>query len=256
MNIKIIVIPTEPVPDARVTGKGLIRKLLETATPVTLLDVNILDDEIQEIRDEFPVASRLLHVAQGDVRDHEVVRKAMTHDVVGVVHLAAIARKGWCRESEAACLDIAERGTQTVLAALSDLGARDSKARWFVLGSSTDVYRNVSDVAHAGFSAASALGTSKLKAENVIRHHIDNLATRKAPGALHAVSLRMSTVYGSVFDHVDRMVPSIVTQALNHQVIQVVGGRQKVRGGRLVLEDLTDATCSLTCFISTMLSKA
>lgn len=184
---------------------------------------------MQEIRDDFPVAGGLLRVARGDARDPKAVQDAMTEDVVGVVHLAAMSRKGWCREHEAACLDIAERGTQTVLTALSNLNQRDGGRRWFVLGSSTDVYHDKSEGGGLASSSIDPLGTSKLKAENVVRHHLDDLASRKAAGALHAISLRMSTVYGSLYDHADRMVPSIVTQALTNQVIQVVGGEQKVR---------------------------
>lgn len=176
---------------------------------------------MQEIQDEFPAASTLLRYSEGDVRDARVMRNMMTDDVVGVIHLAAVARKDWCREHKAACFDIAERGTQTVVSALSDLNQRDKGRRWFILGSSADLHHDSSDV-------VDTLASSKLKAEDALRRHLDELATEKAPGALHAVSLRMSTVYGSVYDHVDRLVPSIVGQALTNQAIQIAGGQQTV----------------------------
>jgi dTDP-D-glucose 4,6-dehydratase len=45
---------------------------------------------------------------------------------------------------------------------------------------------------------------------------------------LQAIALRLANVYGGENDHRERLVPSIVTQAMAHRTIQIVGGSQNV----------------------------
>jgi nucleoside-diphosphate-sugar epimerase len=71
------------------------------------------------------------------------------------------------------------------------------------------------------------LGMSKLKAEQVVEGYLESLK-RHGDGALHAVVLRPSSVYGGESDHEERMVPSFITRGLSHLPIQVVGGEQMV----------------------------
>ncbi|KAG8868247.1 hypothetical protein FRB98_003716, partial [Tulasnella sp. 332] len=185
--------------------------------------------------------SNLLRVKIGDIRDPEALNNAMTDDVVGVVHLASVSRVLWCLENEADCLDVNERGTDVVLNALSDLNVRDGRRRWFVLASSREVYGNskILPVSEDDEKLpANVYGASKLRAEQVLEKHIEFLK-QSGTGSLHAMALRLSNVYGGVHDHVERLIPSIITQALSHQVIQIVGGEQNF--DLLHIDDCTDA---------------
>ena len=212
-------------------GKHLVRRLLTASTPVTILDGVYYPDELTS---SLPHSSRsILTVTKGDIRNTTLLSQAFTPDIVGVVHLAAVSRVLWCLDNEADCRDINERGTQLVLEALSRLNAEDNGRRWFVLASSIDVYGDME-------KPANTYAATKLAAEKVLETHLEAIKKKlkkgganwwklRRGGALHAVALRLSNVYGSVYDHVDRLVPSITTQALSHQVIQISGGHQHVR---------------------------
>ncbi|KZO99764.1 glycosyltransferase family 47 protein [Calocera viscosa TUFC12733] len=226
-------------------GKHMVRRLLATSTPVTVLDVEFKSDELEEIYGDFPVARELdlLRVVIGDIRNVSALNQAITEDVVGVVHLAAVSRVLWCLENEADCLDVNERGTQLVLDALTQHGTRKSIRPWFILASSREVYGNAKSFPVAEDAEripANVYGASKLKAETVVENHLAQLekAGSKA-GSMHAIALRLSNVYGGEFDHLERLIPSIATQALSHMPIQIVGGAQNL--DMLHIDDCIDA---------------
>jgi len=176
--------------------------------------------------------SPLLTVHVGDIRNTTLLSEVFTQDVVGVVHLAAVSRVLWCLENEADCWDVNERGTQLVLDALTDLNRGDKGKRWFVLASSREVYGNPLNGSEKPTTEdddrtpANVYGASKLAAENVVTKHLASLKARK--GTLRVIALRLSNVYGGIYDHLERLIPSITTQALSHQIIQISGGQQNV----------------------------
>ncbi|KAG9049636.1 hypothetical protein FS837_009726 [Tulasnella sp. UAMH 9824] len=139
---------TGPVADGRIVvtggggniGKHMIRRLLASSTPVTVIDKIFHEDELDDIYSDVPQARDLLRVKLGDIRDSDAMKEVMTDDVVGVIHLAAISRVLWCLENQKDCWDVNERGTEVVLEALADLNRRDKGKRWFVLASSREVY--------------------------------------------------------------------------------------------------------------------
>ena len=243
-----------PVPKSKhryLQGKHLVRRLLTASTPVTILDAIYYPDELASSLS--PSARSLLKVVKGDIRNTTLLSDVFTPDVVGVVHLAAVSRVLRCLQNEADCRDINERGTKLVLEALSDLNAKDNGRRWFILASSGDVYDMEKSV--------NLHGTTKLAAEKVLETHLEAVKKKLGKesdkwwkwgrgGALHAVVLRLSNVYGSVYDHVERLVPSVTTQALSHQVIQISGGHQHVRLFSLGLSGSTRSFSSSTSFIS------
>ncbi|TXT08894.1 hypothetical protein VHUM_03022 [Vanrija humicola] len=204
-------------------GKQIIRRLLSAGTPVTVYDLIFHPDELKAIRRDFPKTD-LRHV-KGDIRDRAKLRTAMTKDVVGVIHLAAVSRVLWCLENERDCTDVNVRGTQIVL--------EEFKGSWFIQASSREVYGKADnypvpeDTPH---QAANVYGQSKADAEVVITRHLAGIAERASAVSpqrpLDVIMLRLSNVYGSNFDHRERLIPAIMTQALAHRTIQIVGGDQ------------------------------
>ena len=233
MQVSILNFPRLPI------GKHLVHRLLVSGRPVTVLDKIFYPDELDSLpssssRYHFSRSS-LLKVYIGDIRNTTLLSEVFTPDVIGVVHLAAISRVLWCLENEADCRDVNERGTQLVLDALTNINDKDKGKRWFILASSREVYGNPSygddkltTAENDERRPANVYGASKLAAENVATKHLDALKARKAPGTIRVIALRLSNVYGGVYDHLERLIPSITTQALSHQVIQISGGQQNV----------------------------
>lgn len=117
-----------------------------------------------------------------------------------------------------------------MLESLEQLNRNVQGRRWFILASSLEVYGDMTTATplceDAPTQPLSVYGASKLAAERVVETHVRNIGSSSA---LRAISLRLSNVYGGSFDHEDRLVPAITTQALWNQVIQVSGGQQIVR---------------------------
>lgn len=206
------------------------RRLLRKGTSVTILDTTYYPEELEPF---LSASGALPNVHIGDIRNTTALSAVFTSDVVGAIHLAAVSRVLWCLENEDDCWDVNERGTKMVLNALSNLNRKDSGKRWFILASSREVYGNARDAGPTAEDAekkpTNIYGASKLAAERVVEKHLRSLEEQRAPGSLHAIALRLSNVYGGAYDHVERLVPSITTQALSHQIIQIAGGQQNVR---------------------------
>ena len=116
-----------------------------------------------------------------------------------------------------------------VLEALARLNSRDQGRRWFILASSLDIYdiqKNEPGHESAGAVPATVYGATKVAAEEVVERYLMDLGV--SSGRIHAAALRLSNVYGSAYDHLERLVPSLVTQALSHLVIQLPSGKQHV----------------------------
>ncbi|KAG8922719.1 hypothetical protein FRC00_007115, partial [Tulasnella sp. 408] len=233
---------TGPVTSGRVVvtggagniGKNLIYRLLAGSTPVTVIDRILYQDEVDGIYEELPPARELLSVTLGDIRDASTLQKVMTPDVVGVIHLAAVSRVDWCEKNTVDCLDVNERGTEIVLEALANLNRHDNGQRWFILASSAEVYGNTSHKV-----PQNAFEESKLRAEQVVERYVEGVQKDDGGGSLYAINLRLATVYGGAFDIVERLVPSLVNQAIAHQVIQIEGGEQQL--DLIHIDDAVDA---------------
>ncbi len=110
-------------------GKQVVARLLSAGTPITVLDKIFFEDELSALQRKYPKTD--LRYVEGDIRDAATLSSAMTSDVVGVVHLAAVSRVLWCLENEKDCDDVNVRGTQLVLEAM--------KGGWFIQASSREV---------------------------------------------------------------------------------------------------------------------
>lgn len=168
-------------------GKRLVERLLATSTPVTILDKIVYQDEF----DNVPGRS-LLTIHVGDIRNTTVLDEALTADVVGIIHLAAVSRVVWCLQNEADCTDVNERGTKIVLDALGHLSHRDGKKRWFVLASSREVYGSADGVVEetAPMVPTNVYGASKLAAENVVKKYFEEHRRSK----ISVIAMRLSNV--------------------------------------------------------------
>ncbi|WVR09270.1 hypothetical protein IAU60_006335 [Kwoniella sp. DSM 27419] len=191
-------------------GKQLVRRLLTSNTPVTVLDLIFHPDEIEGIHRDLPQADHLLKVMYGDIRDEQVLERAFTSDTIGVIHLAAVSRVGWCLDNEPDCEDVNVRGTDLVLGMME----RKVNDGWFIQASSREVYGNaqVTPVTEdTPNEPANAYGSTKSAAEAVVRSHRSR-----------AILLRLSNVYGGLRDHHERLIPAIITNALAHRPIQML----------------------------------
>ncbi|ORY27093.1 hypothetical protein BCR39DRAFT_578143 [Naematelia encephala] len=212
-----------------IAGKQIIRRLLSTDTPITVYDTIFFPDELEILQQDFPNGD--LKVVIGDVRDHATLSNAMTPDITGCIHLAAVSRVLWCLENERDCEDVNVRGTKAVLEAF--------KGDWFIQASSREVYGSatsfpvVEDTPH---NPANVYGASKALAEDVIQRHVSD---RQETGPLHVILLRFSNVYGSPADHRERLIPAIMTNALANRPIQIVGGDQDL--DMVNIHDVVDA---------------
>lgn len=110
-------------------GKQVISRLLSAGTPITVLDKIFFEDELSALQRKHQNTN--LRYVEGDIRDAAALASAMTSDVVGVVHLAAVSRVLWCLENAKDCDDVNVRGTQLVLEAM--------KGGWFIQASSREV---------------------------------------------------------------------------------------------------------------------
>lgn len=213
----------------RCAGKHLVHRLLSAGTPVTVVDKIFYYDELESLS---PSSQSLLQLHLGDIRNTTVLSAAFTPDVVGVIHLAAISRPEWCADGELDCWDVNKRGTQLVLDGLTNLNEGDDGQRWFVLASSSEVYGDPGDHKPIHEDAerhpVNVYGATNSVAESTVQDHLRSFRHGATRGSLHAVSLRLSTVYGGARDHVERLIPSIVTHALSHQVIQFPEGSPSV----------------------------
>lgn len=179
-----------------------------------MLDLIFHQDELDAIHRDIPDSQSFLRVIRGDIRDEEALNSALTSDVVGIIHLAAVSRVGWCLENEPDCDDVNVRGTELVIEAVEKRGMD----AWLVQASSREVYGNAESFPvpeDAPNTPANAYGRTKSDAEAVIRRH-----------GLPAILLRLSNVYGGLADHRERLIPAIVSNALSHRIIQMVGGNQ------------------------------
>ncbi|KAG8844514.1 hypothetical protein FRB96_003016 [Tulasnella sp. 330] len=222
-----------------VLRKHLVRRLLASSVPVTVLDTKFDTNDLEVVYSDFPSARDLLHLKTGDVQDAKALSGVMTSDVDGVIHLAAVSRAQWCSEDRAECSDVNENGTDAVLHALRDLNRLDQGRRWFLLASSRSIHDAQAFLATKDESERISASNAYLVAERILDTHIQSNKEDASAGQLYATALRLPNIYGDVSDHVDRLIPNLFAHALSHQMIQVVEGQQNI--DMLYIDDCIDA---------------
>ena len=142
-------------------------------------------------------------VARADILDHEAVRHALT-DIAGIIHLAGMSRVLWAERSPSTCWQLNVEATRNIL----DLALRSPRRPWIIYASSREVYGQQADFPvpeTAPLNPMNAYARSKCAAEQLVWHARD--------AGLRAAVIRFSSVYGSVDDHPDRVVPALAFAA-------------------------------------------
>lgn len=163
--------------------------------------------------DVVRIDSQANGAANGDVRDRERMRKAI-EGAQGIVHLAAVSRVIWGERDPELCWSTNVGGLRNVL----ELAAISPLRPWVIFASSREVYGQpdrlpVSETCPV--RAVNVYGRSKVEGENLI-----NAARRNG---LRACTIRLSNVFGSINDHVDRVVPAFARGAALGQSLRVDG---------------------------------
>jgi nucleoside-diphosphate-sugar epimerase len=150
---------------------------------------------------------------QGDVLDREKLEHRMV-GCSGVIHLAAVSRVAHAEAEPERCTRVNVEGTRRVLQS----AASSHLHPWVIVASSREVYGepSMSPVTEdAPLRPINAYGRSKLLAETAAQQ-----AQREGQ---RAAVVRLSNVYGSVDDHLDRVIPVFVRRALAGELLPVEG---------------------------------
>ncbi len=183
---------------AGVVGTALVSGLERKGWRVRVLDI---------------AATAPAHV-RGDIRDHAAVRVA-ARDVAGIVHLAAVSRVGWGEDDPGRCRDINVNGTAVVAEVAGEA------SQWMLFVSSREVYGNphrLPVVEDDPISPVNTYGRSKADGELAV-------AEARKHG-LVAATVRLPSVYGSVRDIPDRVIPAFVRGAIAGNRLMITGANQ------------------------------
>jgi nucleoside-diphosphate-sugar epimerase len=149
----------------------------------------------------------------GDVRDRDQVIKAST-GVSGIIHLAAVSRVIWGERDPESCWATNVGGVRNVLEA----AARSSLRPWVIFASSREVYGQPEILPadeDTPLRPVNIYGQSKVEGERLV-------ADARREG-VRACTIRLSNVFGSIADHVDRVVPAFARGAVAGEVLRIEG---------------------------------
>ena len=207
-------------------GKYLIAKLLKLGFEVISIDIrgpDIVKIDVSTLKGNV-TSFKFIYV---DIRNSSAIIDVLkTHDVVGVIHLAAVSQVRGCSKNKVDCRDINVKGTESILHAISNYNTESSSKPWLLFPSSREIYGNScsSDsqkcVETSPTSPLNVYALSKLKGETLVNQHFQK---RDIAGY---IILRLSSVYGGLFDIPDRLIPSIVKKSMADYAIDINGGGQ------------------------------
>lgn len=148
-----------------------------------------------------------------DIRDS--VRLAEKLRLVdGIVHLAAVSRVIDGQRNPALCRAVNVEATGDLLKAIFALRRRP----WLIYASSREVYGNQTSLPvseDAEYRPLNVYAQSKVDAEHLVQQARD--------AGLQTAVARFSTVYGSVYDYVDRVVPAFTLAAVRGGTLRIDG---------------------------------
>ncbi len=150
-----------------------------------------------------------------DTRDLDALRRAMA-GVRGVVHLAAVSRVVWAQQDPNKARAVNVEATRQLIELMIESNARP----WLIFASSREVYGEPHALPvreDAPLRPMNAYAESKVAGERL------TAAARDA--GLCANIVRLSNVYGSVDDHVDRVVPAFARAAATGGSLRLEGPR-------------------------------
>jgi UDP-glucose 4-epimerase len=159
-----------------------------------------------------PLEVRGADVVLGDVTDEAALRSAC-RGARGVFHLGGVSRVIDGERDPETCRRVNVSGMRSAIAAATDAGA------WLAFSSSREVYGNSTTPGRvregAPLAPLNVYGRSKLECEMLVRH-----AVRRG---LRGSVVRLSNVFGSVADHVDRVVPAFARAAVEGRPMRLQG---------------------------------
>ena len=188
-------------------GRPLCQRLKDRADSVDEYDLRAPPDRIRPESFE----SR-------DILVPEKLRSAVAN-ADGVIHLAAVSRAAPAEADPAMAHQVNVDGTRNVLEAIRSVGRRSP---WFLLASSREVYGEVRTVPVSEkfpVQPKAVYGRTKAGAEAEVRQFAAG-----SPG--RATILRLTNIYGSPWDHPERVIPAFLTRARNGEPLEVRGPEQ------------------------------
>ena len=152
-------------------------------------------------------------IERGDVRDPQSVRAAVA-SCDGIVHLAAVSRVVWGERDPEGCWATNVGGLRNVVQAALE----SERQPWLIFASSREVYGQpelLPAKEDAPLCPVNIYGRTKVAGEEIVR-------SAQVAG-LRGGIVRLSNVYGSTFDHADRVVPAFARAAVLGEVLHVEG---------------------------------
>jgi len=186
-----------------ITGSsGLIGSALKNA--LEALEIDVIGHDIKMEYD---------HPDYGDILD-PIPLFTKINQVDGIVHLAAVSRVIDGEKNPALCWKTNVEGTQNI----TKLALESKKCPWMIYASSREVYGQQSELPvkeTAILRPLNIYGRSKLESEHTMM--------RAQQKGLAGCIVRFSNVFGSVYDHRDRVVPAFCRAAAEGSSLRVEG---------------------------------
>lgn len=152
-------------------------------------------------------------VEGSDICDPAQLRRALA-GCDGILHLAAVSRVAWGEADPALCRHVNVAGTRFVLEA----ALAQRAPPWVVFASSREVYGDpkvMPVVEDAALRPVNTYGQTKAEGEDLVQ------AARTH--GLRCAIVRLSSVYGTIHDHPDRAIPSLLWRAMQGQDLRLSG---------------------------------
>lgn len=165
----------------------------------------------------------------GNILDIDCV-KSCVKECDGIIHLAAVSRVFFGEQEQKECKNVNIEGTRNIVNAAYN----SPKKPWIIYPSSREVYgqQKIFPVKEDAFlSPQNTYAFSKLEAEKIIQ-----VAQKKG---LRACILRLSNVYGNVYDYPDRAISAFIQKALNDEKIHCIGSENII--DFVYVEDVVEA---------------
>jgi UDP-glucose 4-epimerase len=176
-------------------GTALARKLSTRGVDVVRLDIRAQGE------------------AHGDIGDRDQLRPSLAN-VCGVIHLAAVSRVIWGERDPELCWTTNVGGLRNVL----ELAMESPSTPWVIFASSREVYGQSDRLPVAEdcpLRPVNIYGRSKVEGERLV--------SEAQLAGIRACTIRLSNVFGSTADHVDRVVPAFARAAALGRELRVEG---------------------------------
>ncbi len=154
------------------------------------------------------------HSSYGDILDLASLMNA-AEGCHGIIHLAGVSRVIWGHQNPKKCWNTNVYGTRNVVRAALE----SPMSPWILFSSSREVYGQQSNFpvkeSEVVLAPKNTYARSKLKAEKLV------LAARNR--GLYTGIVRLSSVYGDVYDHATRVVPAFARAAVSNTPLSIEG---------------------------------